>query len=171
MFWEHHLFMRASERGMMFLMLNYNPAENGPFRNSDYLLKSWFSGPAFRCETSRFLIIARFWTLVIFLRQAPRKHFFCFVFSSFYASVIPHKNRSLGSEWNKDHHSTHKRFVLSATEKNTISVSERQSDRGHTPCQLLYGNAFYSDPLRNQRGKDLKKPGIKKKKKKNLLVA
>lgn len=83
MFWEHHLFMRASERGMMFLMLNYNPAENGPFHNSDYLLKSWFSGPAFRCETSRFLIIARFWTLVIFLRQAPRKHFFCFVFPLF----------------------------------------------------------------------------------------
>lgn len=95
---ENHLFMRASEMGMVFLMLNYDPAENGLFHSSSYLLKSWFSGPAFMCETSRFLIIAQFWTPIIFWGQAPRKHLFCFVFSSFYASVIPHKNRNPSSE-------------------------------------------------------------------------
>lgn len=59
----------------------------------------------------------------------------------------------------------HEGPVLSTTQKNTIPVPERQSDKEHKPCQLLYGHAFCTGTLqeginRSQRGKDYKQPGI-----------
>lgn len=146
---------------------------NIEFCNSDYLLKLdfWpriYMSDAYVSNNCPALCFrSGLWLYVWGWGEILWKQFSRFVFPLLILLLF-HTKTCPGGEWNKGCHSVHKRPVLSTTQKNSIPVPERQSDKKIKPCQLLYGHALCSGTLQEgiktrQKEKDYKQPGIKNK--------